>query len=153
LTDPSGTTDNGSSDPYTTFLDAIEAANTVKDLLKELTDPTKPGSLTVLLDLPSNLVQEQLSKFLRALDQFQPQTNCGRWYKGAVKAILAAHRGDGRMCSSIAAQSGSDLSIADRCALDLVDKPGAPHLLRVSVNSLDRLRHGALTWHEKNGQG
>uniref|UniRef100_UPI0032201F2F RHS repeat-associated core domain-containing protein n=1 Tax=Thermogutta sp. TaxID=1962930 RepID=UPI0032201F2F len=61
-TDPSGKGDEHSSDPNTTFLDAIEAANTVKDLLKEVADPTKPGSLTVLLDLPSNVLQEQLSK-------------------------------------------------------------------------------------------
>jgi len=123
-TDPSGKGDEHSSDPNTTFLDAIEAANTVKDFLKEVADPTKPGSLTVLLDLPSNVLQEQLSKFLRALNEFQPQTDCARWYKRAVEAILAAHRGDGRMCPDIAARDASDRTLGDRCALDLVIRSG-----------------------------
>ena len=61
-------------EPSEAYLDAIESASTMKDFVDAIRDNKRIGSLSTLAEAGSQLLQNELSTFVRLLTKFQPES-------------------------------------------------------------------------------
>jgi hypothetical protein len=110
------------ADKLKKYQERIEEARSYWDAIKNNRNVFSPGWL---LEQSSGQLNDQIGKFIDALDQFNPQTPGGKWYKAAMKAIYkAATTGDASDAGQLRGAMGVERGLGDRVCSELLDKAG-----------------------------
>jgi hypothetical protein len=110
------------ADKLKKYQEKIEEARSYWDAIKNNRNVFSPGWL---LEQSSGQLNDQIGKFIDALEQFNPQTPGGKWYKAAMKAIYkAATTGDASDAGQLRGKVGLERGLGDRVCSELLDKAG-----------------------------
>jgi hypothetical protein len=110
------------ADKLKKYQERIEEARSYWDAIKNNRNVFSPGWL---LEQSSGQLNDQIGKFIDALDQFKLQTPGGKWYKAAMKAIYkAATTGDASDAGQLRGAMGLERGLGDRVCSELLDKAG-----------------------------
>lgn len=139
--DPLGLKDEAT--PVSDFIEFLKNMKTVKDWIDAFKKNKKLNHIDALKQRfsLSGIAQEQVEGYIKALEQFSPDSNCGKWYKAAYLAILrAGTECDQKYCGAILVEDIKRKPATD-CYNDLL-RSGAGASVALTFRKLSNDLHG-----------
>ena len=124
--DPSGLDDESVSD----LIEWLKKMKELQDWLDAMKGKTLEGleKLRKRFD-ETGMLADQVAGYIKALEQFDPNTNCGKWYKDAYLAILKTGSTCKDECQPIGdIDQGGKNNSASNCYFDLLEAGSAQAL-------------------------
>lgn len=111
------------------ILDAVEKLEQLGEFVDALKDNKQITHLDALAKRFSatGLLKDQVTGYVKALEEFDPKSNCGKWYKAAYEGILnAGTKCDKKYCGPINdGVGGLGNTPAANCYWDIADASNA----------------------------